>query len=260
MHHRVPQSVSAANGGTEQLQFLEELACLLRPESALQRPKTRPTPPAKQTISEKKSTRRGIGRKTNDRTGGETQCSDVILSPIDPRDFLNSAELALLEQRKRNPNTKRLETHLPSLPEEGRSAKAAEQRKKDSHSLSLDQPSSSRRIRSRSTSLSSYWLKESREPDVQNWLRRKEHETASRRLAEKRERRREKRKAEEKARLQQEREQLAKVAYQQWKERKNSEEKAKKKRNNCKRTSTRSQSSNSTAKSSKISHKLLDQT
>lgn len=254
MHRGVAQSVT---GGTEQLQFLEELASLLRPEPPLQKPKTGPVPPAKQTRSEK-STRRAIGRKTNGRTSsGETPCSNVMLSSIDPRDFLNSAEIALLEQRKSNTHTKRLETDPRPLNKGGRSAKAAEQRNKDSHSHSLDQPSSSRRIRSRSTSLSGYWLKESGEPDVQNWLRRKEREGAARRLAEKRERRREKKKTEEKARLQQEREQLAKVAYQQWKEKKNSEEKAKKKRN--KRTSTRelAQSSNSAAKSSKISHKLL---
>lgn len=234
-----------ATNGTEQLRFLEELASLLRPETPLKRQKMRPAPPAKHTRSEKS---REIRRKTNGRTGSGD--SDVS---IDPRDFLNSAELALLHQRKRTPHTKKLETEPPPLPETDKGGRSTPgQRKRDSHAHSLDQPSSSRKTRNRSTSLSGYWLRESREPDIQHWLRQKEREGAARRLAEKRERRQEKKKREEKARLQQEREQLAKVAYQQWKERKKSEEKAKKKRHN--HVSTKGQQS--TSKLSKISHKL----
>lgn len=217
-----------STSGTEQLLFLEELASLLRPDPPLQRVKTRLVPPAERIRSNKKSGCRGKTGGRRSRAGSrERRCShDVASSSIDARDFLNSAELVLLDQRKK------METQPTPVHERGKSEMTVKERKRRSKvSHSIDQSSSSGWMRGCSPSQNSYWLKESEEAGIQKWLRRKERESAAQRLAEKKERRQEKRKIEEKARLQQEREQLAKLAYQQWKDRKMSEEKARKTRN-----------------------------
>ena len=233
----------AARSGAEQLPFLEELASLLQPESPrlLRGPGEIRSPfaPAKTKPGRgsRSKTNRPHARTTavrREEPSKKTSRCTPDLPPdacLDPREFLNSAELLFLSQRtscaaalekRRAPLTV---THKRGTAVSETVKKQRGKESSTSHSLSQRQRSPSREsARRRSASLSSCWLKESEEKDVQAWLRRKEREITSRRRTEKRERRQEKRKREERARERGEREQQAKMAYQQWKERKASED------------------------------------
>ena len=220
---------SAATSGAGQLRFLEELSSLLRPEPRPERAERGPPIPPAGQLARTRPARASVGRGAcpagrERRTSGTISSSDLP----DPRDYLNSAELLLLTQRKTTPHAaaqRRKPVPLSEADKREKSAVETKRRGRDaSRSLSLAQPSLPR-TRRRSGSLSNCWLKETKEKNVREWLRKKESESASRKLAENRERRQEKRKREEKVRQQAEREQLAMAAYQQWKQRKTAEDK-----------------------------------
>ena len=214
---RVPQSPTTS--GSEQLQFLEELASLLQPEPPPQgRPsgggqsRGAPTPPVDT------ETARTSGRDEKDGASS----TDLL----DPREYLNSAELMLLSLMKTlGREQTRLAERTPLV--------TVERKKRRTASLtgSVDQQPPPRGEGSASPSRvgGGCWLKESEMAEVRDWLRMKDRETILKMRAVSRERRRARREREEKDKQQVEREKQAKVAYQRWLQRKASEEIARKK-------------------------------
>lgn len=203
------KAVAIENSDKRQLRFLEELASLLQPQTTSLEAEGRETslPSPVQT---------GVA------SGRLESCGLDPELVADAREFLNSAELLLVSQRKRTPQTEPLDrkkTHPPA---------GLGEREKSTTKKKVQQKQSSRRHSStgseRGGSLSSCWLKESEEKDIREWLKRKERESDSKRLAARRERGREKTRREEKARERKERETRANEAYTQWQSRKSSEE------------------------------------
>ena len=223
-HRGSKRGAVAIEGGVEtnQLQFLEELASLLQPQTSLE--------------AEAKD-----GRETSTSLGSRTRpipvaSRDVDSSELateqqtaDAREYLNNAELLLVSQRNKNPRSRNIivkkKASSPDRESGEReklltSKKKKAERKQSSYRQSLARGEAGR-------SQSCCWLKESKEKEVREWLKRKERESASKRLVESRERQQERKKHGERARERQEREAQAKEAYQQWQNRKASEERLK---------------------------------
>lgn len=141
-------------------------------------------------------------------------CSTAADDVDDASQYLNSAELLLLKQRKQltcspdhrdktcNPSAGKNKKYISASSSCTRQTKKASS---DTHSRSRDKGLTSNYC----------WLKESKEKDIYDWLSKKEKESTSRRLEKRREKRLEKRRKEERVREKQEREVLAKEAYDQ---------------------------------------------
>ena len=124
------------------------------------------------------------------------------IPPIDPREFLNPAELLLVSERS--------------------AARPASRRRASLTDSSHQAPYRGTEREGRGPP-SRCWLRESEEDEVREWLRRKDREFLLKKRAEKRTRKREIKEKDKERERQEERDRQAKDAYQQWLQRKKRE-------------------------------------
>ena len=227
-----------------QLQFLEDVASLLCPDgdSRVARPaangrnlrevalSSRPVvvatlPPSRRKTRQSRSTskRRHENPAATPSGAATTSTGSRMRTPsierqatADSQEYLNPAERQLLASLKRAQ-----ETVVPST-------------RKTKRTVHVFSGNTRKRRESEGqfrASLSDCWARDSEDPGIQQWLRKKDQLCRRERRAERRRREEERREVEEKVRKQAERDELAKTAYREWMEKKKS--KARRKKDNA---------------------------